>query len=393
MNAVTQFEQAAVTSAFKVDVMAGGRDGRVSSQWYSRPADQRFLSITDLAAHVNARSHRAAQEVVDVRDIRVMASREDTDKLSLEFNNNVVEPTNWSFGQLSTLAQAPAGYMRKLPAYLAGVNLNYGLNNLRSENAKLYYSDDQLLAATGPEYGRVYDRELVSAVQRIAGNGVSDTRWKVPGAIDWSNGTYNPFVNPTVDSTTLYASDRDVFMFLVDDTHPIEVGKLKSGDPDLVFRGFYVWNSEVGSKTLGISTFLLRGVCQNRNIWGQQDKSTMAIRHSKNAPERFAREVEPSLIEYSNQSSMGIVMDIKRAKEAVVATKDDDRVEFLGRNGFSAKQAKTIIDRVIAEEDTKPTSVWDFVQGITAVARDVKHTDDRLDMERAAGKLMEKAIR
>ena len=25
----------------------------------------------------------------------------------------------------------------------------------------------------------------------------------------------------------LYASDRDVFIFLVDDTHPIEIGKLK----------------------------------------------------------------------------------------------------------------------------------------------------------------------
>jgi hypothetical protein len=181
-------------------------------------------------------------------------------------------------------------------------------------------------------------------------------------------------------------------MFLVDDTHPIEIGKLKNGEPDLMFRGFYVWNSEVGSKTLGISTFMLRGVCANRNIWGQQDKQSMTIRHSKNAPQRFASEVGPALIEYSNQSTLGVISDINQAKSTIVATNDDERFQWLGKQGFNAKQAKKIIDTVIQEEDTKPRSVWDFVQGVTAVARNIKHTDDRLDMEKIAGKLMTKAI-
>ena len=390
MNTIV--DNVAVTAPFKVNVHKGSLDGSVSSQWFSRPHDQRFLNLNDLADHVRARSDSALQNIIDVKDIRVNASMDDPEKLMLAFNDTEVAPTNWSFGQLSSLSGAPAGYLRKLPSAIAGINLQYGLQNLRTENAKLYYNENQLLAATGVEYGRVHDHELVSAVQRIAGNGVSDTRWKIPGAIDWTNGTYNPFVDPTLDTTTLYASDRDVFMFLVDDTHPIDIGKLPNGEPDLVFRGFYVWNSEVGSKTLGISTFLLRGVCQNRNIWGQQDKQSMTIRHSKNAPQRFASEVGPALVEYSNQSELGILVDINKAREAIVATTDDDRVEFLGKNGFSAKQAKKIIDTVIQEEDTKPRSVWDFVQGITAVARTIKNTDDRLDLERAAGKLMDKAI-
>jgi hypothetical protein len=52
---------------------------------------------------------------------------------------------------------------------------------------------------------------------KIAGNGTGDTRWKVPGVLDWSTMTHNPFVDLTKDTTTLYASDRDVFLFLVDD--------------------------------------------------------------------------------------------------------------------------------------------------------------------------------
>ena len=129
-----------------------------------------------------------------------------------------------------------------------------------------------------------------SAVQRIAGNGTGDTRWKVPGVLDWSTDIYNPNVDVTQESTTLYASDRDVFLFLVDDLNPIETGRLPDGSPDLFFRGFYCWNSEVGAKTLGIASFYLRAVCQNRNLWGVEDSEEITIRHSKYAAARCAHD-------------------------------------------------------------------------------------------------------
>ncbi len=47
------------------------------------------------------------------------------------------------------------------------------------------------------KYGRIYNHELVEAVQRIAGNGPGDTRWKAPNALDRSMGTYNPRVDTT----------------------------------------------------------------------------------------------------------------------------------------------------------------------------------------------------
>jgi hypothetical protein len=33
----------------------------------------------------------------------------------------------------------------------------------------------------------------------------------VPGVLDWSTGVYNPDVEISRDTTTLYASDRDVW--------------------------------------------------------------------------------------------------------------------------------------------------------------------------------------
>ena len=394
MNTVAHMETVAVQGdTFKVNPHKGEVISKVSSQWFSRPDDQRFLSLSELESAVHKRSAAASQEIVDVKSIYVDADRNNPDALTLGFNNVTnISPNHWSFGQLSSLAGAPAGYMRKLPSTIAGINLQYGLQNLRAENVKMFYNpdDEELYAATGTEYGRVFDHELVSAIRKIAGNGTGDTRWKVPGLLDWTTHRYNPFVDLTKQNTTLYASDRDVFVFLVDDTHPIEIGKLSNGDPDVVFRGFYAWNSEVGSKTLGISTFLFRAVCQNRNIWGAQDISEVVIRHSKNAPQRFAAEAEPALLEYANASDQGIILGIQNAKNAIVATTDEDRIQWLGKRGFSAKQAQNIIDTVIREEDTKPASVWDFVQGITAVARNIGHTDERVALEKLAGNLLKK---
>ena len=83
--------------------------------------------------------------------------------------------------------------------------------------AKTYTTEDgctELRAVTGTHYGRIHDLELVDAVMRIAGKGTGDTRWKVPGVPDWSTMTCNPRVDVTAETTTLYASDRDVFLFL-----------------------------------------------------------------------------------------------------------------------------------------------------------------------------------
>jgi hypothetical protein len=50
-----------------------------------------------------------------------------------------------------------------------------------------------------------------------------------------------------------------------------------------------------------------------------------------------------------------------------------------------------IIETVLNEEGHKPASVFDFVQGITAVARSKTHQDVRLDMEARAKKLLDRA--
>lgn len=93
---------------YKVDVSRGERIGRVSSEWFSRPADDRYLSLSDLYAAVHGRTERSRTRTVESAAIRVEASREcrtpgaDAARLGC-----AIAPTHWSFGQLAGLVGAP----------------------------------------------------------------------------------------------------------------------------------------------------------------------------------------------------------------------------------------------------------------------------------------------
>lgn len=142
---------------------------------------------------------------------------------------------------------------------------------------------------------------------------------------------------------------------------------------------------------LGMASFYLRAVCQNRNLWGVEDFEEITIRHSKYAASRFAHEAAPALMNFANSSPMPFVNGVRAARERIVARTDEDRTDFLRRRGFSKAETGKIIETVLAEEGRPPESIFDFVQGITAVARDKPHQDARLDMEAKAKKLLDRA--
>src|SRR5262245_35247917 len=122
-----------------------------------------------------------------------------------------------------------------------------------------------------------------------------------------------------------------------------------------------------------------------------EDFEEITIRHSKFAASRFAHEATPALTRFANSSSTPFLNGIKAARERIVARTDEDRTEFLRKRRFSKSETTKVIETVLAEEGRKPESIFDFVQGITAVARDKPHQDARLDLEARAKKLLERA--
>lgn len=389
----------ASSTAYKVGNFGSGQSrGDLSRQWISRPADQKFLSLTALHDNVAARAERSKEIRLDTKKIEFFApetpkSIEETHDLWLGLPGGYeLAPSHWSFGQLCGLAKAPASHYRELPSQIVADALSYRLRyNRENELIKLYSSDESLLAATGPDYGRIFDREVVKAVQQVAGDGVGDTRWKVPGTLDWSSMTYDPETPISLDTTTLYASDRDVFIFLVDDRNPIEVGKLPDGSPDLMFRGFYITNSEVGSGSLRLAAFYLRAICCNRIMWGVEGFEEITMRHSKLAPSRFIEQARPALKSFAEGSSKKLIEGVEKAKAAKIASDQDEALDFLASRNFSRKKAIEIVESVENHEGRKARTAWDFAQGITRVSQNEKNTDTRLEMETQARKILDRA--
>jgi hypothetical protein len=391
------------TAPFRVDPTRGGHNGEVSMQWMARPADQRFLSLDDLHAYKKTFFDGAFQVRSNTRDFEIIApepkTREDLHKLSVGVKVREgdvtkireVAPTHWAFGQMAGLAKAPAAFLRDLPSGLVSDTLTWRLRHARDvEEIKLYGGAEQLYAATGPDYGRIPDFEVVEAVRQVAGSGRGEMRWKIPGVLDWTTNLYDPNAPVTKDSTTLYASDRDVFMFLVDDRNLIEVGKLQDGSPDLMFRGFFVQNSEVGSRSLKLSVFYLRGVCMNRNLWGVEGFEEIKIAHTRLAPDRWLQQAVPALKAYADGSAAKLIEGVRTAKFVELAKNDDEALAFLRGRKFSETRAKAILDVGEKEEGRKPRSAWDFAQAITADARSRLNTDDRLEQELVAKSILDK---
>ena len=384
---------------YQVDVTKGTMNSAVSSQWFARSPDETFPSLGALYAFTEKRARESSSTVTDTRALEIIGEPDPENptrgfiQIDHKESGEITSPTNHAFNQVSRLAGAPAGYLAGLPAPLAADCINWGLQYERQrDQIQVLDTGDSTRAFTGPDYGRIWHHEIVQAIQHM--NRRTGNRFKIPGVIDWGsrndNGTFN--YDPEADGgSTLFASDRDMFGFLCDDRNPIEIGTLADGSPDNMFRGFFFWNSEEGTRTAGVAAFYLRGVCQNRCLWGVENFQEVKIRHTKFAPDRFAAEAAPALESFCEGRTADLIAGVEEAKAAQVAHDEDSMLVFLNkRAGLSLRQSRLAIERHEVEEGHKPESAWDMAQAITAIARDIPNQDNRIMLERSAGAILDK---
>ena len=357
---------------------------KASSQWMTRPADERFTSLDDMLAASRSRREQSVARVVSNRKIEARPVDGDDQALAIVVNGVPSVPSNWAFGQLSTLVGAPAAYLRTLPPPMTADCLNYGLFKQRTAQEvgvlTLHEPDvtPHLSAATGPNYGRIWNEQVIKALIDRFGDGITGD-FTVPGE-------FGKAVDVTKANTTLYASDRDMFVFLADEKNRIEIPNRRNGKPGTLARGFFVSNSEVGAASLSIDTFLFDYVCCNRMVWGARDVQTVRIRHTSGAPDRWLEEVAPAIEIYAKASERSIVEAITAAQNARIG--DKDAVDTFLRNRFTRGQTDAIKLAHIHEEDRPIETVFDAVTAATAYAREMKHQDSRVDFERLAGGML-----
>jgi hypothetical protein len=350
-------------------------------QWATRPDDERFVSLEDMAAFTARQRRISNMGTTPNKQLLVAPVEDDPSAIAVEMDNGVTAPSNWAFTQMCQLVGAPASYMRTLPSDLVSDCLNQSMANRKVEQVGWLTRNEtegsSLSAVTGPTYGRIWNADVVDAVMRYFGTG-SSAQFTIPGE-------FGKEVPITKQNTTLYAGDRDMFIFLADEKNRIEMPNRRNGQVGSLARGFFIQNSEVGSSTLKIGTFLFDYVCSNRMVWGAEGFKEVSIRHSLNAPNRWVSEIMPALESMQTASMFNIENAVKNAQARRL---DEDQVEKILVKRFTKNQAKAIKLAHFNDEDKPIESTWDLVTGITAYARGYKHQDQRVQLEREAGKIL-----
>lgn len=355
---------------------------QASHQWATRPSDERFTSLTDMQNHFNQTRSECRAVVVPSRRIHALPTADNKGLEIVGPNGHAYVPTHWAFGQLAQRAEAPAGYLRTLPSPIAADCVNYGLQFKREidDIGVLLQKNGEHVAraVTGPNYGRIWNSDIVSGLVERFGDGING-RFRVPGE-------FGRAVTVTQDNTTLFAGDRDMFVFLADENNRIEMPDRRNGQSGSLARGFFVWNSEVGSSTFGLATFLFDYVCCNRIVWGAKEYKQITIRHTASAPDKWLEEMAPALTAYANSSTHSVVTAIEQAKAARLDTVDD----FLAKR-FGKRMVMPLQDIHKLEEARPIETLWDAATAVTAYARSIKWQDQRVDLERQAGDLIDLA--
>ncbi|MFB1500853.1 DUF932 domain-containing protein [Thiocapsa sp. N5-Cardenillas] len=300
--------------------------------------------------------------------------------------------TNWSFGQLASTIGAPAAYLRKLPAELAARNIRHGLEATRADSQKrdmnkllmIRPTDGgpgwdlpaTLQAVTSPTYGRIWDADVIALAQRIVAD---HPQFHNPKAYT-AGGVARP--------QGLYASDHDVFCFLIDGGSQLEAGLDAYGNADTLHRGFFLSNSETGAATFSLATFYFRTICGNHIVWGAENVTRMTLRHSKGGPQRFESEALPELLSYVQSTARNEETAFKAAREYLLPADADKVLDLCARFKLTRPEVRDAI-AVAKHEEGDCRNLWQLLAGFTASARDMQFADARLDLERRSSRLLD----
>ena len=355
---------------------------KASTEWSTRPADQRYSTVEDLHAACTRYRERARTAVVPFKALHATAV--DGEVILNGRTDRTAHLTHWSFGQLAARAGAPAGYLRDLPAPLAADCINHGLatrtdGDGTEDKATLLFDVNGEMTAraiTSDQYTRIWNADIT---QRLVALKAQGTWQEAPAAFDGSRGQY--------------ASDRDMFSFFVDNNRRI-FETLPGGG---LSRGFMVWNSEVGAAVFGIMAFLYEYICGNHRIWGASEIKEVRLRHVGNADEKAFAKMAVELREYAEGSATEDEAKILRARQYTFgASKEEvlDTVFGLRIGGLSLARIDKAYDLAVEREGWygDPRSAWGLAGGLTEIARDLPHAEERVAVDRAAGKVMEVAF-
>lgn len=331
---------------------------RASQQLFWRNPDERFESIEQLWAHCQEVQDRSADRWHSPLEIRPQAA---SSSLRLAVGTEELAMNDWSFSQVCRLAGVSKDTLNKLSADTASRVL---VETLPQDGKPLQVltMDNVVRSVHGTAYTRLNNLDLLGIVREFATD-------------------FQPPQKGFNGATGLYCGEQDLFVFLIDPLGWAEI------EGENFAPGFFIWNSEVGRRSVGVQTFWFQAVCQNHIVWDAVEIVDFSRKHTANVRDCLSeiRRIIYGLVEKRDERRDGFAKVMSKAFQTKLGDEADDVAKVLQKHGVPRDFAKKALS--LAAEQGRFT-VFTLVDALTRLAREYQNAGDRLELDEKAGALL-----
>lgn len=331
-----------------------------SRELFERSPDERFESLHDLYQHCLKQKERS-------RDIwqppEAFAPCVEGDTLTLGLGDDGSFHLNhWAFSQLCRLC----GVARDTIVRLSPETASRAIQETMPAGKKplqVLTGDHLMRSIHGIAYSRLWNIELVSMLREFATD-------------------FEPPPKGAGGATGLYCGEEDMFCFLIDPAGWIEIA-------DQPFApGFFVWNSEVGRRSVGVQTFWFQAVCQNHIVWDAVEVVEFTRKHTGNVAESLItiRQIIEKLVAKRDARKDEFAKVVAKAMREKVGADGDEAMTFLYKHGISRSMVKKAVAMIAAQGG--PFSLWSLVDALTQLTREIRFAGDRMEADEKVSKLL-----
>jgi len=329
-----------------------------SRQLFERSPDERFDTLGELYEHCQVEKTESQDRWVPPESIVTVPSR---NRLGLQLDETPFDLNDWSFSQVCRLAGVARDTVNRVSSDTAARVLEETLPR-GGKPLQILTHGDGIRAVHGASYTRLYNADVLTMLREFA----------------------TDFEPPPVGcdgGTGLYCGEQDLFCFLIDPTGWAEI------DDQAFAPGFFLWNSEVGRRSLGVKTFWFQAVCQNHIVWDAVEVVEFSRKHTANVHDglREIREIIARLVETRDRRRDGFAAVIKKAMEQRYGNTPDEVLELLKERGITRTLARQAVELATGQGRF---TIFTVVDALTRVSAGLKYAGDRVEADSKAAQLL-----
>lgn len=333
---------------------------RASQELFRRTPDECFESLDALSAHCRQQRDQSQDRWEAPANLTAVVGIGDGLSLSLG-GDGACLMNDWSFGQLCRLAGVAKETVNRLRPETACRVFSETLPR-SNKPVQLFTQRDMIRSIHGSGYTRLHDADVVDMIRNAA--------------VD-----FEPPQKGFNGATGLYAGEQDLFCFLIDPLGWTEI------EGEAFAPGFFVWNSEVGKRSLGVQTFWLQAVCQNHIVWDATEIVEFSRKHTasvQNSLDEMRRLLE-ALVQKRDARKDAFTKVVAKAMQESLGSDAEEALKALTGRGINRALAKQALE--IARSRGRFT-IFSLVDALTRLSGEIVNAGDRMEADQKASALL-----